>query len=127
MRRRHLLFWAVAVAAGTVGALLLLRANLACLLTPCPLRAWTGIPCPTCGGTLAVRELADGHLLAAFVANPLVTLVITVLLMSGVAALIALPWAERVRSPDKPSGRLLGLLVASLVAANWIYLLFRYR
>ena len=41
----------------------------------CALRDGLGVPCPTCGGTLAAIRLAEGRPLAALAANPLVTLV----------------------------------------------------
>ena len=74
MRRRDLLLWPLAVAAAAGGALLILHANPIGLLVGCPLRVWTGLPCPTCGGTHAVRELLDGRLLGALV--PAVTAVV---------------------------------------------------
>jgi hypothetical protein len=124
MRRRDLLLWPLAVAAAAGGALLILHVNPVGLLVGCPLRIWTGIPCPTCGGTLAVRELLAGHLLGALAANPLVTLVILTIMASGIAALVALPWAGRIRTPWRPSGRLILILVIGLLALNWLYLFF---
>jgi len=38
----------------------------------CPWRAWTGIPCPTCGTTRMVEALRCGHPLEAAGWNPLV-------------------------------------------------------
>ena len=127
MRHRELLLWPLAVAGATAGALLILHANPLCLLARCPLRVWTSIPCPTCGGTLAVRELLHGHLLAALTANPLVTCVILAILVSGIATLIALPWAKRIRAPWRPSGRLLAIIVIGLLVMNWLYLFFHLR
>ncbi|GAA4239463.1 hypothetical protein GCM10022254_59680 [Actinomadura meridiana] len=36
----------------------------------CPLRAFTGIPCPLCGGTTVFTELGSGHPGRAVLANP---------------------------------------------------------
>jgi hypothetical protein len=126
LRRRDLAVWPLVVALASAGAVALLRASPSYLFAPCPLRVLTGVPCPTCGGTMAVRELLQGRLLAAFTANPLVVLAILGLLASGVAALLALPWASRIRMPRPPSSRLLVWIAAGLLAANWLYLLFRY-
>ena len=39
---------------------------------PCPLRTFTGVPCPLCGMTTAATGLASGDLGAALAANPFV-------------------------------------------------------
>src|SRR5689334_14229058 len=44
-------------------------------VTVCPLKHITGIPCPTCGGTRALKALGHGAVLAALRWNPLVTIV----------------------------------------------------
>lgn len=36
----------------------------------CPLRAFTGVPCPLCGGTTVFIELGSGHPVQAVAANP---------------------------------------------------------
>lgn len=38
----------------------------------CPLRAFTGIPCPACGGTTVFIELGSGRFAHAALANPVV-------------------------------------------------------
>lgn len=38
----------------------------------CPLRAFTGIPCPLCGGTTVFIELGSGRPVQALTANPVV-------------------------------------------------------
>ncbi|GAA3214448.1 DUF2752 domain-containing protein [Actinocorallia longicatena] len=38
----------------------------------CPVRRFTGIPCPFCGGTTVFIELGSGHPVRALAANPLV-------------------------------------------------------
>ncbi|MDE3154941.1 MAG: DUF2752 domain-containing protein [Acidobacteriota bacterium] len=47
----------------------------------CPLRAATGIPCPTCGATHAFAALVDGHLAASFWFNPAVPIAAAVALV----------------------------------------------
>ncbi len=98
------------------------------ILRPCPLRALTGHPCPTCGGTEALRDLLGGHVARAFVANPLITAASIAVIASGIAALVVLPCADRVGPPQLRSGRVLLLFLAGAVMMNWAYLLlFRFR
>lgn len=40
----------------------------------CPFRLLTGLQCPGCGTTRALHELLHGHLVAAFMLNPLLLL-----------------------------------------------------
>ena len=95
----------------------------------CRFRAWTGLPCPTCGSTRAALELLQGNFRGAFQQNPLVT----------TAYLLALPgfvwWFGGSRRWWKGprlhlSRRPMKLAVAALllaVAANWAYLLLSYK
>ncbi|MFA6044999.1 MAG: DUF2752 domain-containing protein [Phycisphaerales bacterium] len=86
----------------------------------CPLRRYTGIPCPICGGTRAFVSLATLHPLEALAFNPLVAI-----------GLVIVPiWAIRRKSRGlrlidwHPSWRVLTLL-GVLVAANWAYVLWK--
>lgn len=88
----------------------------------CPLLEWTGVPCPTCGGTRAMAALAAGRWMEAFAWNPAVA-------SAGVAAALFVPvgllWLsvphlrpltpERVPLPLTAAGAL-------LLAANQVYL-----
>lgn len=48
--------------------------ELAALLPPCPFRALTHLPCPSCGTTHAALALLHGHPGAALASNPLMAL-----------------------------------------------------
>ena len=50
---------------------------------PCPLRTMTGVPCPACGMTTAVKACVAGHLGASVAANPfgIVAVIAAVLLI----------------------------------------------
>nr|BFE32249.1 hypothetical protein GCM10010200_045000 [Actinomadura rugatobispora] len=57
-----------AMATAAIGAAWIHRVNDPGVL--CPLRAFTGIPCPLCGGTTVFVELGSGRPAQAVLANP---------------------------------------------------------
>ena len=59
------------------------------MLPVCPLRAVTGIACPTCGGTRAVLALLRGDVTGSLAWNPFVALGLAGLFALGAAAWIA--------------------------------------
>jgi len=91
-----------------------------------PFNELTGLPCPFCGGTRSLLLLAGGRLWASLRTNPLIpTLVAAVLGWSAVDILVpqrSERWLRRV------SGSwLFRLLLASLLLANWLYLILTWR
>ncbi len=92
----------------------------------CPLRAWTGYPCPTCGTTRALWALGHGDLSGAWGFNPLFVLAVGGLLLWGAASLVAWAsggrWEMQLSHRERNGLRLGG---AGLVAANWVYLILR--
>lgn len=97
-------------------------------LTLCTLKALTGIPCPTCGGTRSVAHLVRLDLAGAWAMNPLVTAVILVLV----------PWAladawlwTRGKALDltvsPPVAAVLRVLAVATVLGNWLYLVLAGR
>jgi len=125
MRRRDLLVAPVAAAAIGAAAAALIRFNPLGLFHSCPLRIVTGIPCPACGGTAAVKALLRGDMRDAVIASPLVALVAVGLGVAAVAALLAIPWAHTIQRLPRPRSRLLLWSAIGLIAANWIYLLIQ--
>ena len=93
------------------------------MMPSCAFKAFTGIPCPTCGTTRSLVHFAHGDLAGSFGLNPAVALMIvgaillfvydTIVLFSGsrIACFLTLREARLIRS---------GAVVAIL--ANWIYL-----
>lgn len=79
---------------------------------PCLLRTFTGVPCPFCGMSTSVKETVRLHLRDAWAANPagIVAVVVAV-------TLIALR-PSRARFP--------ALLIPTVLAAMWIFQLFRF-
>ena len=106
--------------AGAVGLLGLDRLP----FSVCLFKAFTGLPCPTCGSTRAVGRLVHLDLAGALLMNPLTTLAVAVLALWAVADFGLL---ARGRGLDLEMGRPLGRVVRGLAVAavvvNWAYLL----
>ena len=125
MRQRDLIAWPVSVAAAWLAAVMLLSRDPIGILRPCPLRLLTGLPCPTCGGTASMRAFLQGDFARAFATNPLVALLAAASLVTGLAAIVLIPWAGRLRCPGGLRGRGIALILLALLLANWVYLLLR--
>jgi len=79
----------------------------------CPLRTFTGIPCPLCGMTTSVTDVVHGHLGGALAANP-----------GGIALVLGAVWlvARRdVREVRAPSW-----FMPVALAALWLFELVRF-
>lgn len=84
----------------------------------CPLRRWTGVPCPTCGGTRAAVALAMLEPGRALALNPLVTVGLVVLPLWGL-----MRWGRGV--PEWLLSRRAMWVMLGLLAMNWGYVLWR--
>ncbi len=95
----------------------------------CPLKVLSGLPCPTCGGTRALRALGHGALLTALRFNPLVTLAaLSAIPCLVYAALVTLFGWPRIRVLLAPSDhRLLRAGAWVAILANWAFLLIDHR
>jgi hypothetical protein len=85
----------------------------------CPFRAFTGVPCATCGGTRALLALARFDAFAALSWNPLVTLGAAVFLLGGGVALVRALRGQGISDPAPP--RWAGAAAAAAIAANWAF------
>lgn len=89
-------------------------------LPGCALRSTTGWLCPGCGGTTATRQLLHGELAKAWVANPLLTILLPLV------GLVAVAWAGHglgwwLRPWPAPSERVTWILVAAAVLGILLY------
>ena len=121
-RQLALLWLAAAVAAIALRPLWLATAP---HLRSCVFRSLTGIPCPTCGTTRAATAFLQGHVMTAFISNPLATLAG---LLFVVGAPIAVIWTTAkwplppLPNPLPPWVR---IGAVCLIAANWLYLIVK--
>jgi phosphatidylserine synthase len=92
----------------------------------CPLRSFTGIPCPLCGMTTAATGLASGDL-GAVAANPFVLLLAGfTLVMAVLMAARALGWAPGAAQWPASRRRQSYWLVAAVAGASWAFQLHRF-
>jgi hypothetical protein len=78
----------------------------------CPLRTFTGIPCPLCGMTTSVEDTVHLHLRAALAANPAGILAV----LAAITVLLVRP--ARVSLPR--------LAPAAVLGAMWLFELHRF-
>ena len=102
-----------------VAALILLTYSLGIVL--CPLKRFTGVPCPTCGSTRAVLSALHGDFAKAFALQPLV---MTLVIASGPIALAAKLSQKAKRLLISATHHPLTWFIAALaLIANWIYVI----
>jgi hypothetical protein len=90
----------------------------------CYLKAFTGLPCPTCGSTRALGRLFALDLPGAFAMNPLMTLAAIVVALWAAADLALLPRRRALGLEVAPRlGFALRVAAVVVILANWIYLL----
>lgn len=91
----------------------------------CGFRRLFGLPCPTCGGTRAMRALSQGHLVEAFRFHPLLVLAAFACLGWTGLAIRRYRCGELPPSPAEQNRRLGRALMGGLLLllANWVYLL----
>ena len=111
---------------GTIAILALIAVRVLPVLELMPLcvfKAFTGIPCPTCGATRSMVHLAHGNLAASVVMNPAIPLLmIAALLMFAhdVASLFSGSRISLALTPREATLIRAGAVVVLL--ANWTYL-----
>jgi len=114
---------------GTIALLALIAARVLPvqdLLPPCPFRAVTGIPCPSCGSTRSLVHLANGDIAGSLILNPLFSLaMITALFLFFACSASLLFNRSRITlTHTRREGTLLRAGMAGIFLANWSYLIF---
>ena len=86
---------------------------------PCLFHLMTGLYCPGCGGTRAVRALLRGDLAMSFQYHPLVLYMAAVILTEAVSFGIA----RATKNPRWFLGHVLGFVYigVGIILANWIF------
>jgi hypothetical protein len=106
-----------------VGVFELLKPTAWSAVSLCPVKTLTDVPCPTCGSTRAVHGLLTGHWFGALAENPLMTVVV---LMSFGWVIVRYGLGRRIVPDVGASGeRRLWLALLLLLAANWLYVVWR--
>lgn len=87
----------------------------------CPLKRFTGIPCPTCGSTRAMLKVIHGDFASAFALQPLVMM----LAIASGPVILATTLFQPVKHLLKMMIRhpLVWFLAALAFVANWIYVI----
>lgn len=92
----------------------------------CPLRTFTGIPCPLCGMTTASVALVRGDLGAAVAANPFILALAAFTLAMAVIALLRLAGRAQTQAPPSAPSRPALWVLAAGVAASEAWQLSRF-
>jgi hypothetical protein len=93
------------------------------LMPSCVFRAFTGIPCPTCGATRSLVHLANGNLSASFGMNPAIALFIFAALLMFAYDVATLFSGSRISLSLTPrEATLIRAGAVVVLLANWAYL-----
>ncbi|NNF07102.1 MAG: DUF2752 domain-containing protein [Candidatus Eisenbacteria bacterium] len=95
---------------------------LAPLARACPLYSWTGIPCPTCGGTRSTLSFLKADLLGAFTWNPMVAILGLIFVVGGIIFPLWILAGGKVPKLPNPLPLKIRYLAVALVVLNWVYL-----
>ncbi len=121
-RRYYATVRTLSLVAGSCGLFLLvcyLTERAGILFTICPLKNFTGIPCPFCGGTRAALALLQGNIHGAFLLNPLAA---SFCLLAVPASLVYYGLFKH-RQRELKIPRVLWVFLLAVIAANWVYLI----
>jgi hypothetical protein len=91
----------------------------------CAFKAYTGIPCPTCGTTRSLVHLAYGDIASSLILNPLFSLAMISALILFFASLARFSFnlSRLTLTHTRREGLLLRAGIAAFFLANWMYLI----
>ena len=116
--------WAVAVVVVWLGSVLVftgLNYAMESDTNICVLKTTTGVPCPTCGSTRLSLNMFRGHVVSAFLQNPLMW---CALLGAVVWLFVTFVLQIRVSLALSPRGRrIFWAVLAALFLLNWAYVI----
>jgi hypothetical protein len=91
-------------------------------LAPCRAIQWWNIPCPGCGVTTSVTQIAHGDFLAGFVTQPFGWVVVGTAVTAAVWAIVGVVRGRDLyRDLQSRDLRLAGLFAACAMVVSWIY------
>jgi hypothetical protein len=95
------------------------------MVPTCVFKAFTGIPCPTCGTTRSLVHLAHGDILGSLILNPLFSLAMITALFLFFARSAVLPFnrSRITLTLTHCEGVLLRAGIVGIFMSNWIYLM----
>lgn len=113
---------------GLIAIFALLAARLLPVLTispACVFKSITGFPCPTCGSTRSLVQMAGGDILLAFAYNPLFCILLLVALSVFIFSLFRLLFSlpTLIFVPSDREKRFFKTVLILAVLSNWAYLL----
>ncbi len=124
-RRPNWPWWAIALPAlwlALGGIILLLAPRTGLTLPPCLFKRLTGWPCPSCGFTRGTLAFLHGHLVQAWLYNPLLfsflgtaSAIVFIRALTGKSPRVLLTRAERAAA---------WATMSILFAANWLYVIW---
>jgi ABC-type maltose transport system permease subunit len=118
-------WWAIAVVAvwlSLVAGAVQLSHQHGRVITLCPMKRLTGLPCPTCGSTRAGLAMLTGEPLQAWLWNPLV---VSVGAVAAVVLLVRLATGCTLRlNFTRRDWRIATAALIIAVLANWAYVLY---
>jgi hypothetical protein len=111
----------------TIGLLIIwLFPHALSFIPPCMFRLWSGIPCPSCGGTHCAVQLANLNFVQAFLSNPFIFLLLVLLAFWGMNTTAGVVFKRNIQFLLSNREKLtLKWIIILSIPVNWLYLLLK--
>jgi hypothetical protein len=93
------------------------------MLPPCPFRALTGVPCPSCGTTRAAISLLHGDVIASLADNPLASLAGIAFVVGGALVPLWISLGGKLPALPRPLPLWLRMTAVAVLIANWAWVI----